>query len=157
MSLVKAVEAIADEMEQEMIDLKAVYRDQEVDMTDEVLLTMKQYAKMIRIAVKSADSPPVQPVFLPPQQVMGIAQQSPFADEMFHRQMIEAQKMKMQQDKNPAEPDGGEMMLDVIHADGTVDNAMVDCKMPKGANTNIGGCVYQLRDDNKLHFVKKLL
>lgn len=48
----------------------------------------------------------------------------------------------------------GELMTELVGGPLEGDNITRPAKMPLGARTNIAGSIYELKEDNRLHFVK---
>ena len=141
MSLAEAMLDIAEQMDKDAL---------QSDTGDGVLvrLSLVNYAKQIRSAVKAAGT---QPNNIASALVYHNPRSISLEDQ--HRTMVDQAREEFRKAKGKADiQEKGERMVELVGQDELY--PILAC-MPVGARMVIGTQVYELRADNKLHFVER--
>ncbi len=135
MSLREAVLAIADEMEE-------CSKSPEPDVTGAWRDRMMSYVKQLRLSLKASEGEHRLTTIL--------SSHDPVLEAVANRE--KERKLKQEMEYANRADASGPKMIEIVE-EGT-DTTLVDMPgdMPIGARTLIAGKVYQLKDDNKLHY-----
>ena len=141
MSLKQAMADLAERMEADLIERRG-------DLTATAEILLRSYARELRTAAMVAEE---VPSYRHGDQIgPGLVGQ----DYDYHRRMIESARREFHKDFYGKDLVEGDQTVEAIG--GPADDSLVPIpsSMPPGTKTVVGGAIYELRSDRKLHHVK---